>query len=882
MKNLKQNLKTLAQKLKELIKFFTLSILFFSNHSSLIGDEIVKSSVKSAVDKINSKLPLVRTNPTDIALQPFWQCPHTLKKVNALLLDPVRAPIDLDRWNQIILNGTTPIEMSKIAEEIFDEPQAKLLKKSKDRPIDLSAIRDANLRNSVRKFCFAIRTAKTLAADSFRNLNAGERNHILSLYQIPMSSGTPSLQNNKFMIETYRSLEKFKLGRMLEANAVILKMIEQERGHLQKWAFDSQSSKKMFNRINIKTDLGTIILSGAGDDDYSEKELEECSLLIDAGGNNRYIGSVAGAKQGEIRIAMDWGENVVVISTQNYGGAGSGVFGIGYLFMPNPRGRKSILTGSYSQGFGLCGFGGLFVNGKGEFKGNHYSQGVGIFGAGIFSNSSGEYSSYTASLYGQGVGLTKGIGIFRHIGSHSIFKAGLIDPDPREPLGMTSLCQGVGYGPRGFAAGGIGFCILNGDQLSLESSYFAQGAGYWRAAGSFMIKGNNNIVKARRYDQGSGIHNALGFFNLIGSQSQIVNWGVGPAFGWDGGTGWAIIDGNENQVQAEWGACAASINNSRSFSVFMGDENKLDLPGLASAQISRDIPDYAVSWIEGKNNALKIPGLKTDKSASGTLYRSPWGILHLSSATFSSSLNLPKAEWTALPHAPAANPINLEEEIKKSFELPQQEKIEKLIQIASAFGSDKSQSKKALVLLLNADPSERIHIIRAIAPENLEEFLQIRIVISILGDLIASDILDELKNERDPQRKSWLLSSLPLLKAQNVFPTVMESIGNYNWKIQTVGLRVAGHLFNNDPIQPGKLYMLKEIENWLRSKIGWRFQTKEISKHFSRICVSVSHALLPTTQKAVILSVSSLPTTTTCSTPAICSICRSISANWTR
>src|SRR5262249_53987902 len=154
-----------------------------------------------------------------------------------------------------------------------------------------------------------------------------------------------------------------------------------------------------------------------------------------------------------------------------------------------------------------------------------------------------KHSTYTATRTGQGVGLVRGVGIMSHTGDDSDIKGGLIEPDPREPKGAVSLCQGVGYGERAYSGGGVGLASVRGDNLSVQGSYFSQGCGYWHAFGAFRLRGNNGKTQARRYDLGSGVHYAFGHFSLIGNKNRVLNWGVGPDYGWDHSMASAFIEG---------------------------------------------------------------------------------------------------------------------------------------------------------------------------------------------------------------------------------------------------------------------------------------------------------------------------------------------------
>ena len=170
-------------------------------------------------------------------------------------------------------------------------------------------------------------------------------------------------------------------------------------------------------------------------------------------------------------------------------------------------------------------------------------------------------STYVATRSGQGFALTRGVGLFLHRGDHVDIKGGLVEPDPREPSGSVSLCQGVGFGPRAYAGGGVGLAVVVGSNATVQGSYFSQGTGYWHGLGGFRLRGNDSVLQARRYDMGSGVHSAFGHFDVLGNSNRILNWGVGPSYGWDHGGGSSIIAGDGDEIQVDWGAGTGSIGS---------------------------------------------------------------------------------------------------------------------------------------------------------------------------------------------------------------------------------------------------------------------------------------------------------------------------------
>lgn len=837
-------------------------------------------TVQKSVDKIKKQLPLIRTTPEDLSGESIWELEHTIPQVENLLNHPLDAAVHLSSWNAEVLESSSASKLIQLSWDIlgvnsswsvvassdssqFLNPDFSIIPSPPPSPqwgedkstssldkgegnknahnlwggneFDSEKSLPFPIKTSIRKIIKAIEKSYPLLKTSSMQLSTTERNTILTLHDFPVDEqfGEPP-QTSSFKRKTYESMKKFDQNSLLLAAGILIKTIEDEISFLQEWKGEFPLINSTASTVSrrYKTDVGDVILSGKGNNHYTSEDLKNGVLLIDFGGKNNYECAVAGAKENEIKIVIDFGDNVTIVSTQDVISAGAGVFGIGLLFLPNSEGAKTIETVSFAQGAGLCGVGGLFVNGTGNFKGEKCIQGFSAFGVGIFSNSSGEKSFYEATRHAQGVGFTRGLGIFRHRGSDAVLRAGLVEPDPREPLGTTSLCQGVGFGFRGYAGGGIGLCVLSGDRLSLESSYFAQGAGYWHGAGSFFIEGNENRIKARRYDQGSGIHSAVGSFFLKGDKNHVMNWGVGPAFGWDNGLGWLLICGDGNKVQTEWGSVTASINGSRSFSVFSGNQNILDLPGLGTAQLTRDLPDYCVSVIEGEGNFLKHSRLKGTKKVKDDIFATPWGTVSLDGVQLTEKVDLPKVEWTSLPREEMVKKemTNLEDEIRKVENLSEPQKIGRLLYVASAFSVDKIQPRKALLRIASVSDEGIPFIIQSLDPTNVEELIQIRCVVGVMGKSATQPVLDELKNEKGLRRAS-LLSLLAFSSVKDVVPILLQELESEDWRIRVTSVRILGLLFNNDRGRvPGRMHLLRSLEKWLSSYLTSKKSSENLQR----------------------------------------------------
>lgn len=783
-----------------------LILLSSSLHSASLTD-----LVREGAEKLETRLPSLRLTAEDLAIPSRWPVEHAIPAVERLLENPDEAPLRLSEWIEEIEKAEAPSQVFSVARNILGES-------AKDFP-------PSKNHGPVERILEAMEKAHPFLKYSYSRLSPQERQEILSVHDYPAALDPgESPRNPTFRKKAFKNLFKFKNEKLLEAAERVLSAVDHEAANLN----DLKPTR-------FKTKLGDVIVSGKGDDVYGKETLENACLLIDLGGNNRYDGPPAGAGEGQIKVVIDFGENVTVASDESSPSAGAGVFGIGLFYLPNPSGSKIVKTASYSQGFGLCGVGGFFANGKGIFKADRYAQGAGGFGAGIFTNSAGKGSEYSADLYAQGVGFTRGVGIFRHRGSSSTFKAGLVEPDPREALGSTSLCQGVGYGPRAYAAGGVGLCVLTGNRLAIESSYFAQGAGYWHAAGAFKLEGSSCTIQSRRYSQGSGVHSALGAFFLEGDGNRMDNWGVGPAFGWDRSIGWAFLFGNRNSARTEWGSASAAMNGSRSFLFSKGSENIFELSGIGGGGTAREIADYAVSWIEGSGNRLKSPYFKQELVENRDIHTSPWGLVHLEGVILSSETALPKPQWNRLEDGKSHKNrvVNFVREIERAQSLPAENKVETLLAAASAFSTDKINPRAALAQLIALPDEEIPLLVRFLDPADFDGFIQIRSALSEIGPAAAPAILREIKSAKG-ERRAWLLAQLPYLGADDALPELFRCLKNADLKIQAAGFSGIGRMLSRDRgYEPGRMTILENLKVYLSSQNPAPELEQELSRGLS-------------------------------------------------
>src|SRR5438552_10922418 len=144
--------------------------------------------------------------------------------------------------------------------------------------------------------------------------------------------------------------------------------------------------------------------------------------------------------------------------------------------------------------------------------GQEQCQGVAMAGAGVLVDGSGD-DLYTGVRFCQGVGFAGGVGALIEKGGNDRYVCtGRYDSEYGEPGLFSGWGQGVGFGFRQIASGGIGILYdLAGDDV-YEAGNFSQGGGYFYAWGILRDDAGNDRYIGSRYAQGWAAHQAVGTF----------------------------------------------------------------------------------------------------------------------------------------------------------------------------------------------------------------------------------------------------------------------------------------------------------------------------------------------------------------------------------
>ncbi len=764
-----------------------------------------------------SPLEMLQQSEAELHLPPGWEPPATVVSVENLFKSPLTVPTVSKTWLDRIESSTGSASLFGLPYEILTDTAVA--------PIVL------DFQSALAKAQPLLKTAMDSVAPEDRRLfleEMGWPDEKTGLVQQDISA--------KSVKAKFEHMTHFKQKEMLKAAALIMAAADQTIQQLHAGLFDERPRR-------VKTPQGIFLVGGRGDDVYTENDLKDVAVLIDLGGKNVYEAPPAAARDGEIRVVIDMGQDIVIRTSSSVAGAGSGIFGIGLFYAPTAGGKKEITSGSFSQGCGLGGVGGLFIDGQAHLEADQYVQGAAAYGVGLLDVKDGDGSTYLANRNGQGVGFVRGVGLFRHEGDNARVRGGLVQPDPREPQGAVSVCQGVGFGRRAYSGGGVGIATLHGDGIQVNGSYFAQGCGYWHALGIFHLRGNRSLLQARRYSLGSGVHSAFGHLEIDGNENRVLNWGVGPAYGWDRGLGSAHIRGDKNEIQVEWGSGSAAIGG-LSFSKISGNQNRFKLPAYGSGGFFNEEAAYSFHDIDGSDNMME-EGI--DFSTTTPLYKmsNPWGALRLRGVRLVKNLDLEKPVWPELPQEPvrARERIDLQSAVLAAEKKPITERVGDWVDVAAAFSLDQETPRRALERLL-AVPDQAADVFAdVLEPEATDQLIRLRIAMSAFGEPSAKGMMRGYDNA-DLQKKGVFIAFLSRLEPDETLPFLFERAfqETENPRLKPGLIRSLGAALNKDTGQePGMRAAYEALLNFLNDP---KTQRKETESLLSRLRLAEAFGIL--------------------------------------
>lgn len=560
-------------------------------------------------------------------------------------------------------------------------------------------------------------------------------------------------------------------------------------------------------RLKRSTPHGAVLVSREKEAVFTEEDLKDVSLLLHWGESSSYEAAPARARAGEVKVVVDFAPNV----TARGDGAATGVFGVGVLVLPSAKGAKVLVSGDVSLGAGLFGAGVLQAAGKVTLKSGAFAQGAAAFGLGLV-DLRGDDASLSADYAAQGFAFTRGAGLLRLKGSGADLGCGLKFPDPHEPQAALSLCQGMGFGPRSYAGGGLGLLAIEGDKNRLRSGYFSQGSGYWRSLGVLSFKGNDGELFARRYGQGAGVHFAAGALLVDGDRNKTTHWGAGPAIGWDYGVGSLDVRGDKNTLYSAW-ATGRGDANGHAFARVEGAGNRMSLPDFASGYTRRSAPSFAVARVSGKDNRLRFTQVPAATAGPLVAHVSPWGALSGDAGlVLDPALDLGARDWPQVPReaAVAEDRAFVEGLMKRAEALPEAERPAAWLEAIGAAEFDAGGPREAARKFLSL-PAERVGaLVPKLHPDRYGEMKWAWVFFPAFGPLLKKDAARCAK-ECPGLERFFAYGMNDQLRAEEALPALVEGLTDADWRLRRSAASLLGALFGRETgEETGRLAFLTE------------------------------------------------------------------------
>ena len=266
-----------------------------------------------------------------------------------------------------------------------------------------------------------------------------------------------------------------------------------------------------------ETPAGLVLIGDKGPNVYGM----DASLIIDLGGDDVYVNN-SGAPVYDIReravsgirfqsgVVIDLEGDDRYLSTK-FAAVASGFFGLGLIL--DMAGDDFYEGDLLSVGASFFGMGCLLdMAGNDTYVCQKGGEGCAFFGGALLFDREGE-DFYQGAKCVQGFGGPLGLGQLQDFKGEDYYRAGWKYGSSYGTKNVYQACsQGVGWGFRGHAAGGIGILHdFDGNDV-YEAGNFAQGTGYYFGVGVHRDDAGHDAYSGSRYCQGSAAHQAVGAF----------------------------------------------------------------------------------------------------------------------------------------------------------------------------------------------------------------------------------------------------------------------------------------------------------------------------------------------------------------------------------
>lgn len=271
----------------------------------------------------------------------------------------------------------------------------------------------------------------------------------------------------------------------------------------------------------LETPMGLILVDTTGQDNLHV--LDDVLLLIDTGGNDRYVFRSAKREPGiSVLIDLEGDDRYHALAV----GADPSAAVLGYGLLWDGSGNDRYIGEHLAQAAGLFGVGVLVDKaGDDDYRAGGFAQAFALGGGAMLLDRAGD-DRYAAISHAQASAGPQAASLLVEEGGDDIYhllEAPLALPSPQNPARNVSMGQGAGWGWRADSldgrslAGGFGALIdvMGHDRYSAQ--VFAQGVGFWEGVGLLVDDAGHNHFDLAWYGLGAAAHAAVGIALMRGA-----------------------------------------------------------------------------------------------------------------------------------------------------------------------------------------------------------------------------------------------------------------------------------------------------------------------------------------------------------------------------
>jgi len=270
--------------------------------------------------------------------------------------------------------------------------------------------------------------------------------------------------------------------------------------------------------VHLDTPLGTVVIAGKEKDVHDGAD-GDYLLILDLGGNDTYLGTLASSRPGLPVAAIIDLDGVDHYETKGTDATfGAGYLGYGMLYDLD---GDDTYVGRYDSLASAClGVGVLWDGGGNDYYDSIFAaQSTATLGVALLMDEGGD-DHYYAFRSAQGYAMYRGAALLLDLEGNDLYEAEddlVIYPAAQNPNINANMSQGAGQGFRNdnveftdtYCGGFAILCDLAGSDL-YTAGIFAQGVGYWFGVGFLIDSDGDDDYSGVWYNFGAAAHFAGG------------------------------------------------------------------------------------------------------------------------------------------------------------------------------------------------------------------------------------------------------------------------------------------------------------------------------------------------------------------------------------